>query len=257
MPHRDFAPTGAPTWLELFTSDPQRSRSFYCDLFGWTVMELGPDYGNYANLLLDDRMIAGSMVNDGQAGAPDGWSLYLDVPNIEAAAHAVESNGGHVMMPPMDVMEMGKMAIIGDPGGGSVGMWQAGTHQGFGVLDEHGAPSWFELHTRAYDATVPFYRNVFSWNTHVVSDSPEFRYTTLGKDENSLAGVMDATYFLPEWTPAKWCVYFRSNDVDATVARAIELGGSVIDPAQDTPYGRLAELADPTGIAFRLQGNPG
>ena len=89
-----------------------------------------------------------------------------------------------------------------------------------------------------------------------MSDTPEFRYTTLGEGEAALAGVMDGSFYMPEWTPAKWCVYFRSNDVDASVTRALELGGSVIDPPQDSPYGRLAELADPTGISFRLQSAP-
>jgi uncharacterized protein len=257
MPLRDVTPTGAPSWIELFTSDPDRARSFYCDLFGWQIIDPGPDYGGYVNFTLGDTMVAGSMVNNSEGNAPDGWSLYLDVPNIAAAAHAVESNGGHVMMAPMPVMDLGHMAVVGDPGGGAIGMWQAGTHKGFGVVGEHGAPAWFELHTRAYDTSLPFYRNVFAWDTHVMSDTPEFRYTTLGEGEHALAGVMDATFYQPEWTPAMWVVYFRSNDVDASVGRALELGGSVIDPAQDTPYGRLAELSDPTGIAFRLQSAPG
>jgi uncharacterized protein len=256
MPQRDFTPAGAPTWIELFTSDPARTRAFYCELFGWQQLDPGPDYGGYVNLLLGDAMVAGSMVNDGQSGAPDGWSVYLDVANIEVAAHAVESNGGHVMMPPMAVMDLGKMAVVGDPGGGGIGMWQAGTHKGFGVVGEHGSPSWFELHTRAYDASVPFYRNVFSWTTHVMSDTPEFRYTTLGEGDGALAGIMDGTSYMAEWAPAQWKIYFRADDVDATVARALELGGSVVEAASDTPYGRLAELADPTGITFRLQSQP-
>jgi predicted enzyme related to lactoylglutathione lyase len=122
------------------------------------------------------------------------------------------------------------------------------------VLGEPGTPAWFELHTRDYDATVRFYRDVFRWDTHEVSDSPEFRYTTLGEGDGQLAGIMDATAFLPEGAPACWSVYFGTSDTDATLAKVVELGGTVVQPAEDTPYGRLAVAADSTGAQFKLVG---
>jgi predicted enzyme related to lactoylglutathione lyase len=66
------------------------------------------------------------------------------------------------------------------------------------------------------------------------------------------AGVMDATSFLPEGVPSHWTVYFGSDDTDATLARIVELGGTVVQPAEDTPYGRLAGAADPLGVRFRI-----
>ena len=77
------------------------------------------------------------------------------------------------------------MAVVTDPGGAAIGMWQPGLHKGFGIFDEPGTPSWFELHTRDYDASVQFYRDVFKWDTHAVSDTPEFRYTTLGEGDGA------------------------------------------------------------------------
>ena len=56
---------------------------------------------------------------------------------------------------------------------------------------EPGTPAWFELHTRAYEQTVAFYRDVFGWDAHAMSDTHEFRYTTLGEGESQLAGIMD------------------------------------------------------------------
>ena len=55
--------------------------------------------------------------------------------------------------------------------------------------------------------------------------------------------------------PSGWNVYFEVADVDAALARVEELGGKIISPAEDTPYGRLARAADPTGTAFRLVAN--
>jgi predicted enzyme related to lactoylglutathione lyase len=121
------------------------------------------------------------------------------------------------------------------------------------VLDEPGAPGWFELHTRDYERTVAFYRDVFGWDVHTAADTPGFRYSTLGEGEGQLAGIMDAGGdFLPEGVPAHWSVYFSVESADAAVETIVRLGGSVVQPPEDTPYGRLATVADPTGAMFKL-----
>ncbi len=158
------------------------------------------------------------------------------------------------MFPVMDVMDLGRMSMLLDPGGAAIGIWQPGLHKGFGVLGEPGAPSWFELHTRSYDDAVRFYREVFGWDTHTMGDEPEFRYTTLGEGDDALAGIMDGTGHLPEGVPSHWAIYFGADDTDATVDQVAKLGGSVLDPPQDTPYGRLAVVADCNGASFRLMG---
>ena len=252
MPHRDSAPAGAPCWVDLFTSDPEKTCAFYGEVFGWTWESAGEDYGGYINFSKDGVQVAGCMRNDGESGAPDLWSIYLASNDAQATVDAAAANGGQVELPPMPVMELGTMAFVIDPGQGRIGVWQPGLHKGFGVLAEPGAPSWFELHTRAYDASVAFYRTVFGWDTHVASDTPEFRYTTLGEGEGGLAGIMDASGFLPEGTPAAWHVYFGTDNADKSLATIVDLGGAIVQAAEDTPYGRLATAADPTGAVFKL-----
>ncbi|MCU1428754.1 MAG: Glyoxalase/bleomycin resistance protein/dioxygenase [Actinomycetia bacterium] len=252
MPKRDAAPLGAPCWVDLFTSDPAKIKTFYGQLFGWTAEEAGEEYGGYINFHKDGVAVAGCMRNDGQSGTPDVWSVYLATDDAKATVDAAEANGGQVVVPAMDVMELGTMAVVLDPGQAAIGIWQPGLHKGFGILGETGAPSWFELHTRDYDAAVVFYRTVFKWDTHAVSDAPEFRYTTLGEGDGQLAGIMDASAFLPDGVPAHWSIYFGVDDTDAALARIVELGGSIVQPAEDTPYGRLATAADPTGALFKL-----
>jgi len=56
--------------------------------------------------------------------------------------------------------------------------------------------------------------------------------------------------------PSGWNVYFEVADVDAALAQVTALGGKIIEPAQDTPYGRMARVEDPTGTAFRLVTSP-
>ncbi len=138
-------------------------------------------------------------------------------------------------MPAMQVMDLGSMAVLRDVGHAAIGAWQPGRHKGFAVHREPGTPTWFELHTREYDASVRFYRDVFNWDAHAMSDTPEFRYTTLGEGDAALAGIMDVTAFLPADVPAHWQIYFGVEDTDAALVNVVELGGKVVLAAEDTP----------------------
>ncbi|MGI8875591.1 MAG: VOC family protein [Egibacteraceae bacterium] len=252
MPQRDTAPLGAPCWIDLYTSDPDRSEAFYGQVFGWTAEHAGEEYGGYTSFLSDGLPVAGCMRNDGDSGIPDVWSTYLATADVKATAEAATEHGGQVVVPPMEVGEMGSMAVLTDAGGATIGAWQPGAHHGFAILGEPGTPNWFELHTRDHAAAVKFYEDVFGWDAHVASDAPDFRYTTLGEGESQLAGIMDATAFLPEGAPAQWSIYFGVTDADAALTKIVELGGAVVLPAEDTPFGRLATAGDPTGAVFKL-----
>lgn len=256
MPDRPLPLTGDPCWIELASSDTAASRAFYEAILGWTSEEAGPEYGGYVSFLHDGEQAAGCMVKPPDMDAPDTWLLYLATTDVKATADAATAAGGQILVEPMDVMDLGAMAVLTDSGGAVVGAWQPGTHRGFGPIGSPGAPSWTELLTRDYDKAVGFYRDVFKWDAHTMSDTPEFRYTTLGLDDDAKAGIMDATAFLPEGVPAHWGVYFEVEDVDASVAQSVELGATVDIAAADSPYGRIAQLTDPTGALFRLRQPP-
>jgi predicted enzyme related to lactoylglutathione lyase len=257
VPTRDTAPTGAPCWIELFATDTDRARAFYRDLFGWTSEAAGPEYGGYINFATTDGVrVAGCMANDGANGTPDGWSVYLATDDATKTVERAEANGGTTIVPAMEVMDLGSMAVVIDAGGAAIGAWQPGTHTGFGVIDEPGAPSWFELHTREYTTAVAFYRDVFDWDARTMSDTYDFRYTTLGEGDDALAGIMDRGGDLPEGVPSHWSIYFHVADCDAAAAKVSELGGTLDSPPSDTPYGRIAEVRDAGGVAFRLRQPP-
>ena len=252
MPRRATTPTGAPCWVDLMTTDTERSREFYGRLFGWVAEEPAEEFSGYFNFTKDGVRVAGAMASQPGAGMPDVWSVYLATEDAAKTVEAASAHGGAVYVEPMAVGDLGTMAVVADCGGAAVGMWQSGRFDGFAIVAETGAPSWFELLTREYERSVAFYRDVFGWETHVVSDTPEFRYTTLASEEGWHAGIMDASGFLPGDVPAHWSVYFGVDDTDAALARIGELGGSTVMPAEDTPYGRLAAAADPTGARFKL-----
>ena len=249
MPAVTNRPQGAPCWIDLMTSDTARAETFYSALFGWTATAASEEeYGGYITFTKDGQDVAGGMRND-ESGMPDLWSVYLASDDTAATVGAAQQHGGQVYVDTMPIPEVGVMAVIGDPGGAGIGVWQAAPFAGFTVLGEPGTPAWFELHTRAYDASVAFYRDVFGWETHVMGDDPTFRYTTLGAGDAAAAGIMDGSGW-PEDAPMQWHVYFAVEDCAAACRRVEELGGTVVNQPEDTPYGVLAGVKDPMGAAF-------
>lgn len=254
MPTRESAPIGAPCWVDLMTSDTDRSRAFYGELFGWTSEGPTERFDGYFNFSKDGAPVAGCMTNRSDPPMPDVWSVYLTTDDVTKTVEATAANGGQVYVEPMAVDDLGTMAVLADASGAAIGTWQPGTFAGLQTVAETGFPAWFELQTREHDAAVGFYRDVFRVETQPAGDTPDFRYTLLVHGDDQLAGIMDATSFLPEGVPNHWSVYFAVDDTDAILAKVVELGGSVAAPGEDTPYGRLATAVDPNGARFKVVG---
>ena len=255
MPTRDRAPVGSPCWADLWTSDVEGSRTFYSQLFGWEAQEPSPEFGGYFMFTRAGVPVAGAMGDMGEMSANDTWTIYLTTDDIAKTTAAAQAEGANIVNPAMAVADLGIQAVFTDPTGAHLGMWEPGTFPGFTVIAESGAPSWFELHTRDHAKAVAFYRSVFHWDTTSVGDSDEFRYTTMrdpGGGED-LAGIMDASAFLPEGVPAQWSVYWQVDEADAAVDNVKALGGTVVTDPQDTPYGRLATVTDQAGAVFKLR----
>jgi len=268
MPVHHGAPQGAPIWIDLTTSDPDRAQDFYGAVFGWTFISAGLDYGGYVDIAKDGHRVAGTMRNDPVWQMPDSWAIYLNTADITGTVAKVAGAGGVTCVQPMQVPGRGLMALAADPSGALIGMWQPAGHDGFEVVGEAGVPVWHQLTTTDYRGALAFYREVFGWQTRTESDTDEFRYSTAvftsdpgfaailpaGGDE--LLGVMDGAGMLPEGATSKWVTFFGADDVDTTLAVITDHGGSVVRGAEDTPYGRLAAAADPTGALFNLSSLP-
>ncbi|MEU2284764.1 VOC family protein [Streptomyces sp. NPDC013178] len=247
---------GAPNWIDIGTTDIDRASAFYGALFGWRFESAGPDAGGYGFFQLDGRTAAGAMQTTPEQGPPS-WTVYFQSSDADATCRAAEQAHGRVLFPPMDVMGQGTMAILADSAGVPFGIWQPGRNKGVDVAGELGSLCWVELYTPDEAAAAAFYHAALGLETSAVS-FPGGTYTSVnpaGAGEDAMFGgvVPLADDPTEAESGAYWLPYFAVTDVDAVVARAEELGGTVRLAATDIEgVGRIARLADPYGARFAV-----
>ncbi len=256
MPTRDSYAPGTPSWVDLSTSDQDAAKTFYSGLFGWTYddQEMGDD-AVYSMAELNGQAtaaIAPQQAEQAAAGVPPHWQMYITVADVDAAAAKVEEAGGNVHVPPFDVFDAGRMAVLTDPAGAFFMLWTPINHIGAGLVNEHGAFTWAELVAEPNDKTAGFYNAVTGLqpiSTPMPDGSSYDGFTLDGTADGMLAGTAPAP--MPG-IPPHWSIYFGAADVDAAAAKVTELGGTVFVEPFDIPVGRMAVVADPQGATFNL-----
>lgn len=252
---------GDPMWVDLGTDQLEESKKFYSALFGWEFTDTGADFGHYNIITLNGNRIGGAMNSligpEGpreKAETPNAWGVYLKVENIEESVSAAQEAGASVIVSPMAVGDLGKMAFIADGAGAAVGLWEYGAgFEGSVVNNGAGTAAWFEALSTDLDAALPTYR-ALGWEIGWMGgeDAPVRFATNTADESKATAGLCDASSFLPEGTPSFWRPYFLVEDTDAAIKRIQELGGLVSDGPMDSPYGRIATVAGPDGAHFQI-----
>jgi uncharacterized protein len=238
---------GTPCWVDIAVPDIGKAKAFYGGLFGWDILDGGPEVGGYSMCQVGGLQVAGIGPQMGTDEAPIAWTTYLATENADQTAAQITNAGGQVLMEPFDVMEAGRMAIALDPAGAMFGIWQAGQHTGVQLANEPGSLTWNENMSRNFDGNKEFYRSVFGFD---FGDIGAETYQTLQIDGKGVAGIGTLEADVPPDTPASWGVYFAVADVDAAAAKATQLGGSVLRGPWDSPFGRMAQIADDQGAVF-------
>lgn len=239
---------GVPSWVDIGVPDKQAAADFYGALFGWEAPEGPPEAGGYRVATIRGRAVAG--IGDQQNPGHPVWATYIAVPDADEAVAKVLAAGGQVLLPAMDVLDVGRMAVFADPQGAVFSVWQAGTHPGAELVNEPGTWSWAELITNDVEAAKGFYGDVFGWTTDPKGDGPVPEYTEWQVSGRSVGGMMEKPPTMPAEIPPHWGVYFAVADADAAAERVQELGGQVHVPPTDIEPGRFAAVADPLGGVF-------
>ncbi len=248
--YRQAKPAGAPTWVDLMATDIEAARRFYHAVFGWGYDIGGPEFGGYTTARLGDRMTGGMtpMQPDGPP-MPPAWSLYFASDNVQADAARVAGLGGKVLFPPMVVGEFGSMAVCTDPGGVPFGLWQAGRNIGFEVSDEPGSATWYELYSSDAKQSRDFYAALLGASADAMPGGME--YYVLKQGDKQLAGIMQIDPSWGDFHPT-WLIYFAVASADQTAAAITSHGGRLMSRIDDSPFGRLAAVADPSGALFKI-----
>ncbi len=251
MPEMTAYRDGMPSWTDLASPDMEAAKAFYMSLFGWEAeISPAPEAGGYTLFTLRGKQVAGL----GPVMAPDqppAWMTYINESDADGTVKRAADAGGTVVVPPMDVMEQGRMAILADPTGAVLGIWQPALHTGAQLVNEPGAYCWSELATRDPERAKAFYAAAFEWEANTQSMGP-MEYTEFKVDGQSIAGMFPMGDTMPADMPSYWGVYFAVADCDATVATAVSLGANLVTAAMDIPIGRFAGLRDPQGAYFSV-----
>jgi len=243
-------------WADLQTPDLEGATSFYSALFDWDTQDMPTGDGIYRMAFKDGQPVAAmneQLQQQRDAGIPPHWFNYLTTDDIDATTAKVAGLGGTVLEQPFDVMDAGRMAIVQDPTGATFALWQAGNHAGTTIMGgEHGTLSWFELRTTDAAKALEFYCGLFDFTVEANDMGSGITYHVLSAGGEQSCGVMQLVGDMIGM-PTEWTTFFAVDDVDATIARAKELGATVQYEPHDIPdVGRFSVMSDPQGAALQL-----
>ncbi len=260
MPERTEYAAGTPSFVDLASTDVAASKHFYGEVFGWDFHdEPTPQGGTYSTAMKSGKAVAGLMAQPpmmAEQGMPSAWSTYVTVDNCDDCVARAEAAGGSVMMPAMDVMEAGRMAVVADSTGAACCVWEPKASIGSEVVNEHGSWTWAALMTNDQPQASQFYSSVFGWDAKAEQMANGADVTMFTLDGAPVASANDVA-MAGEGVPNHWHNYFAVDDCDGCLAAVKAAGGTVHMEPMDMPPGRMATVGDSTGAVFSIiQLNP-
>jgi len=251
--------TGRFFWYELLTTDPKAAIEFYTDVVGWKTQAW--ESGDYTMLVGSQGPLGGVSVLPEQAkkmGAPPYWQANVQVDDVDRSLALVKERGGKVLVAPMDIPKVGRLAVIADPQGAAIAMIATPSDMPSHDASKGGEFSWNELYTTDHEAALRFYQELFGWERLGEFDMGAMGlYVLWGRGGKQLGGMMTMP---PEMktpdgrtVPPSWMHYVTTPDFDAALERAKKRNARVLNGPMDVPGGqRIVQLMDPQGAAFAL-----
>ena len=262
---REGFPPGVPCWVDTQQPDRDAALRFYGAVFGWSFENhLQRGDRAYDLATLDGRVVAA--IGSGPSDTTATWTTYIGVDDVEAAVAHVEAASGTVVAPPLRAGNAGRLALVTDPTGANLALWEPGRRKGVELVNEPGSWNWSLLSTPDPAGAAAFYAEIFGWETDLDAPGPKLvrlpgysdfleqfdpelraRHAAGGVPE----GFSDAVaWILPSRGAAFWAVTFSVADADAAAQAAEQEGGRVVSGPTDTEWTREVVLADPAGATF-------
>lgn len=241
-------PHGTFCWADCSSTDPQKAKDFYTAVMGWTSNDLPIGEGQVYTMFQHDGHDV-TALGPTQGEMPSVWNSYISVDDVDALMDRVRSLGGTVAVEPFEVFDSGRMAVIQDPSGGFVSLWQPRQHIGARLVNAPGALTWNELATRDPQKAEDFFSALLGW-TFRPGPQPNYRmFFVNGRTNGGMIQMDDSWGDLPP----HWMVYISVRDIDETLRKVKENGGEVHTEVIDVPaLGKFAVVMDPTGAALTM-----
>jgi uncharacterized protein len=259
------SPHGHLLWYELVTPEPAGARTFYAAVAGWDIAAeaTGPAGTDYRMITRADGGNAGGVLglsDEMQAhGARPMWLMYVGVDDVDAAVASVEGKGGKTWMPPYDIPQVGRAALVSDPQGAPFYVMKPTPPAGqpdavsdvFSV-DQPGRINWNELNTSDPAAALTFYGELFGWQSPdamPMGDAGNYHFLDFdGQRIGALSGLM------PGQSP-HWRYYIGVAAVGPAIDAAKAAGGTIIMGPMEVPGPMFIAIGiDPQGAEFALVG---
>ncbi len=250
-------PLGRFTWYQVNATDVDAARDFYTDVAGWHAEKLPMQDGSeYTEFYAGKIPVGGIMAMPDEAkqgGAPQHWLSYISTPKVDDTVAKARELGAQVFVPPTDIPDVGRFAVLGDPQGAAFAMFTpADPPEDTPFEPALGEISWHELMTTDYKAAFAFYSTLFGWQKREAMDMGEGNiYQLFGRHDRDLGGMWNKPDDMP--APPNWLLYIRVADVAERVERIKTLGGQLLNGPMEVPGGDLiAQCIDPQGGAFAI-----
>ncbi|MBA2544231.1 MAG: VOC family protein, partial [Deltaproteobacteria bacterium] len=175
-------------WFEYVSKDLAKAQGFFGELFNWSVKTVPMPGGDYAMISIGDRTIGGYTTPPDGAPPEAHWLSHLGVADARATAKQVETLGGKVLKAPFQVDGFGTMAIVADPHGGPLALWQPAKQEPQPAPAD-GTFCWNELASKDPAASVEFYSKLGGFTAKAQDMGPMGTYYVLEAD-GPRAGIM-------------------------------------------------------------------
>jgi uncharacterized protein len=237
-------------WFEYVSTDANKAQGFFGELFGWGSKKVPMPDREYTMIAQGDATIGGYLPPPEGAPKQAHWLSHLRVDSAKESAQKVKSLGGKILMDAFKVGEHGTMAVVADPLGAPLALWQPSDPKVQSSPAAVGRFCWNELTSQNPTASVTFYKALGGFGEDSMEMGPMGTYHLLKNGEISVAGIMKPP--MPE-APHAWTPYVQVASTDATIEKAKRLGANIIVPATDVPnVGRFAIFADPQGAVLGI-----
>ena len=255
------APRGTFIWYDLMTSDTKSAAKFYSDVIGWSTQEHPmADGGTYTIFSNGPVMVAGLMTIPEPMraeGVPPCWSGYISTDDVDAEVQRVTAAGGAIKRPPTDIPNVGRFAVVSDPGGAAFLLFKPNTTEQPKPVAPMtpGHVGWHELYAGDLDREFAFYATLFGWTKDRAHDmGPMGVYQTFATGGAPCGGMMKACAQMPMHV---WNYYVAVADVAKAADRAQTRGAQVLNGPMEVPGGAwIVQARDPQGAHFALVSGP-